>query len=170
VDLRKTVHAGSTPAAAGASKSRVPAWECCNHKQTAGLHSGGAACSIACASGFRHFPISGFSRNASNPQPPTRTVFMKFGRLLRLLPLLLSAADVQAQKPKSEFQYQSGEIRVPITSADEPRVERFGIQSVKAAVKYLDDGSTAWVREKSCVNCHTTGPYMNERPALVATL
>jgi squalene-hopene/tetraprenyl-beta-curcumene cyclase len=169
VDLRKTVHAGSTPAAAGISKSRAPAWECCNHKRTVGLHSGGAGCIIACTGGFRRFPIS--SLLAKCLQPPTPTVFMKFGRLLRLLPLLLlSAADVQAQKPKPEFQYQSGEIRVPIPSADEPRVERFGIQSVKAAVKYLDDGSTAWVREKSCVNCHTTGPYMSERPALVATL
>ena len=33
------------------------------------------------------------------------------------------------------------------------------------AAKYLDDGAVAWVREKTCVNCHTTGPYLSERPA-----
>ena len=38
--------------------------------------------------------------------------------------------------------------RLSIPTADEPRVTQFGAESIKAAVKYLDDGSTCWVREK----------------------
>jgi squalene-hopene/tetraprenyl-beta-curcumene cyclase len=37
---------------------------------------------------------------------------------------------------------------------------------VKAAKDYLEAGALCWVREKTCINCHTTGPYMAERPAL----
>ncbi|MBM3823041.1 MAG: terpene cyclase/mutase family protein [Verrucomicrobia bacterium] len=33
------------------------------------------------------------------------------------------------------------------------------------AAKYLEQGALTWVREKSCVNCHTTGPYLTERTA-----
>ncbi len=69
-------------------------------------------------------------------------------------------------KPSPSYQYESGDIRVPIPTADEPRVREFGAESVRAAVKYLHEGSTAWAREKSCVNCHTTGPYLSELPAL----
>jgi len=92
-----------------------------------------------------------------------------------ILPLLLSAslafaAEVPKPKPKPEFQYQSGDIRVSIPSADEPRVTQFGSESVKAAAKYLEEGAISWVREKSCVNCHTTGPYLSERPALIPLL
>ncbi len=70
-----------------------------------------------------------------------------------------------AAKPK--FQYESGDIRVSLPSAEEPRVAKFGPASLKAAAKYLEDGAVCWVREKSCVNCHTTGPYMTERTAWV---
>lgn len=52
-----------------------------------------------------------------------------------------------------------------IPTADEPRVKQFGPESLKLAVKYLEDGAVSWVREKSCVNCHTTGPYLSERTA-----
>lgn len=64
------------------------------------------------------------------------------------------------QKPA--FQYQLDEIRVSIPSADEPRVKAFGPESLKAAAKYLEVGALSWVRERTCVNCHTTGPYMTE--------
>lgn len=70
-----------------------------------------------------------------------------------------------ADKPKPAFQYKSGDIRVSIPTADEPRVKQFGPASLKLAAKYLEDGALTWVREKSCVNCHTTGPYMTERTA-----
>ncbi len=83
---------------------------------------------------------------------------------------LMFAASPPPQKPKPVFQYESGNIKVSIPTPDEPRVAKFGAESVKAAVKYLDDGATCWVREKSCVNCHTTGPYLSERPALIPQL
>ena len=67
---------------------------------------------------------------------------------------------------KPEFQYQSGDIRVPVPSADEPKAAAFGPGSIRAARQYLEDGALSWVREKNCVNCHTTGPYLSERPAL----
>jgi squalene-hopene/tetraprenyl-beta-curcumene cyclase len=70
-----------------------------------------------------------------------------------------------ADKPKPAFQYQSGDIRVSIPTADEPRVKAFGPASLKLAAKYLEDGAVSWVREKTCVNCHTTGTYLAERTA-----
>ncbi len=86
------------------------------------------------------------------------------------VPAALFAATTPAPKPKPAFQYESGDIKVSIPTADEPRVRQFGVESIKAAVKYLEDGAVCWVREKSCVNCHTTGPYLSERPALIPQL
>ncbi|MFM2141891.1 MAG: hypothetical protein RLZZ476_435, partial [Verrucomicrobiota bacterium] len=95
---------------------------------------------------------------------------MKHVLAVLFVPSVLLAATTPAPKPKPAFQYESGDIKVSIPTADEPRVKQFGAESIKAAVKYLDDGSTCWVREKSCVNCHTTGPYLSERPALIPQL
>ncbi len=77
----------------------------------------------------------------------------------------VSQAAFSQANNKPAFQYQSGEIRVSLPSEDEPRVTDFGPSSLAAAAKYLEDGAVSWVREKSCVNCHTTGPYMVERTA-----
>jgi squalene-hopene/tetraprenyl-beta-curcumene cyclase len=77
---------------------------------------------------------------------------------------LLIGAD--APKPKPAFQYKAAGIEISVPSADEPKVKAFNADTVKAATKYLNDGAVCWVREKSCINCHTTGPYMSERPAL----
>lgn len=85
-----------------------------------------------------------------------------------LLLLALTAGAALAAKP--EFQYRSGDIAIAIPTADEPRVAAFGPESVHAATRYLEQGALAWVREKSCINCHTTGPYLAERPALAAWL
>jgi len=79
------------------------------------------------------------------------------------------AADPKP-RPKPEFQYASGDIRIPIPTADEPRVAAFGPDSIRAAVRYVDDGAVAWSRERTCVACHTTGPYMLARPRLAALL
>ena len=68
------------------------------------------------------------------------------------------AADAPKPKPKPEFQYKSEGIEVSIPTADEPRVASFNADTIRAAAKYLDDGAVCWVREKSCINCHTTGP------------
>jgi squalene-hopene/tetraprenyl-beta-curcumene cyclase len=81
--------------------------------------------------------------------------------------LLLTTTAVFAEpKPKPEFQYQTDGIQVSLPTADEPKVKVFGPDTIKAAAKYLDDGAICWVREKTCVNCHTTGPYLSERPSL----
>jgi squalene-hopene/tetraprenyl-beta-curcumene cyclase len=78
----------------------------------------------------------------------------------------LSAFAHAQNAPKPDFQYQSGDVRVSLPSADEPRVKSFGPQSLQAAAKYLEAGALSWVRgERTCVNCHTTGPYMAERTA-----
>ena len=92
-----------------------------------------------------------------------------------LLPLLLLSATLAthaqtAEKPKPFFQYQSDEIEVPAATADEPKVNAFGPDTIRAAQKYLDDGAVCWVREKSCIACHSTGVYMTERSALTAFL
>jgi len=86
------------------------------------------------------------------------------------VPLVVLTAQTPPQKPRPAFQYESGEIKVSIPTEGEPRMAQFGAESVKAAAKYLEDGATSWVREKSCVNCHTTGPYLSERPALIPQL
>ena len=93
-------------------------------------------------------------------------------KLLRI-PILSSlaiAACADEPKPKPQFQYKSEGIEVPAATADEPRVKAFGPDTIKAAAKYLDDGAHHWVREKSCIACHSTGVYMVERSALTALL
>ncbi len=88
-----------------------------------------------------------------------------------LLTLLLLANATSAADPKKPaFQYKSAGIEVSIPNANEPRVAAFGADTIQAAAKYLDDGAISWVREKSCINCHTTGPYLAERPALTRFL
>ncbi len=87
------------------------------------------------------------------------------GLVLSLAAGLVFSLDVAAQgqtATKPAFQYQSGDIRVSIPTADEPRVKEFGPESLRAAAKYLEVGAVSWVRERTCVNCHTTGPYMTE--------
>ena len=74
------------------------------------------------------------------------------------------------KKPKPLFQYQSDGIEIAAATASEPKVKAFGPDTIRAAQKYLDDGAVCWVREKSCVACHSTGVYMAERPALTPLL
>lgn len=90
--------------------------------------------------------------------------------LLVLFLLCAHQAAFAATKPKPEFQYQTDGIQVSLPTADEPKVKAFGAESIKAAARYLDNGAICWVREKTCVNCHTTGPYLSERPALTPLL
>jgi len=89
---------------------------------------------------------------------------------LVLLPIAALAADAPKPKPKPAYQYETEGIQISIPTADEPRVTAFGPDTIKAAAKYLEEGAISWVREKSCVNCHTTGPYLSERPALIPLL
>src|ERR1700685_1435787 len=66
-----------------------------------------------------------------------------------------------------EPQYAFGDIRIPKASADEPIRQRF---SPSQAVKYLDQGATAWSGARKCISCHTTGTYMLVRPGLTQRL
>ncbi len=97
-------------------------------------------------------------------------------KLLRLAIILvctghpLLAAEAPKPKPKPTAQYQSDGIEISVPTAGEPRMPAFNAASVKAAGDYLEAGALCWVREKTCINCHTTGPYMAERPALSALL
>ena len=79
-------------------------------------------------------------------------------------------APASDTRPWQKFQYKSEGIEVPAANAEEPRVKAFGPGTIKAAAKYLDDGAHHWVREKSCIACHSTGVYMVERSALTALL
>lgn len=90
--------------------------------------------------------------------------------LIAILAALAVASHAVEPKPKPEFQYKSADIEVPAATADEPRVKAYGAETIRAAAKYLDDGAHHWVREKSCIACHSTGVYMVERSALTALL
>lgn len=74
----------------------------------------------------------------------------------------LVASALAQNTPKPAFQYQTGDIRISIPSADEPRVKEFGPETLRAAAKYLEIGALSWVRDRACVNCHTTGPYLTD--------
>jgi squalene-hopene/tetraprenyl-beta-curcumene cyclase len=90
--------------------------------------------------------------------------------LIAILTALAAVSHADEPKPKPEFQYKSEGIEVPAATADEPRAKAFGPDTIKAAAKYLDDGAHHWVREKSCIACHSTGVYMVERSALTQWL
>ena len=77
-----------------------------------------------------------------------------------LLVLCLPLATFGQNKPAA--QYELGDVRISIPTADEPRVKEFGPESIKLAAKYLEIGAASWIRGRACVNCHTTGPYLSE--------
>jgi squalene-hopene/tetraprenyl-beta-curcumene cyclase len=87
-----------------------------------------------------------------------------------LLSLLVPLTTFGADPRKPAFQYKSEGIEVVAATADEPKVKSFGADTIKSAAKYLDDGAHYWVREKSCLACHSTGVYMVERSALTKQL
>jgi squalene-hopene/tetraprenyl-beta-curcumene cyclase len=64
-------------------------------------------------------------------------------------------------------QYKSPDITIPAASANEPVLKRF---SLSKADEYLEKGALAWTRKRGCVTCHTTGTYMQIRPALTSVL
>ena len=98
--------------------------------------------------------------------------------LTALCHLSLSAAEhaptPESTTPKTRakppFQYKSEGIEVPAATADEPKVAAFGPETIRAARRYLDEGAHHWVREKSCIACHSTGAYMVDRPVLTPLL
>lgn len=87
-----------------------------------------------------------------------------------LIAILVPLTAFGADPKKPVFQYRSEGIEVVAATADEPKVKAFGLDTIKAAAKYLDDGAHYWVREKSCLACHSTGVYMVERTVLTKEL
>lgn len=79
-------------------------------------------------------------------------------------------AFAQDKNSRLKYQYESGEIRIPIPTADEPKLANFDEESIRAAAKYMDDGALSWTREKKCIACHTTGAYLVDRPMLTQQL
>ena len=94
-----------------------------------------------------------------------KTLFCLFTALVSVTLIALGA-----DPPKPAFQYKSEGIEVPAATPEEPKVKTFGPETVEAAAKYLDDGAHYWVRERSCLACHSTGVYMVERSALTKQL
>ncbi len=84
--------------------------------------------------------------------------------LLFSYPLL--AQETVRSKPKLEYQYAHGNAKIPIPTAEEPKVQSFNAQSLQKGIVYLEEGALSWTRERSCVACHTTGAYMLARPML----
>ncbi|MCH2204166.1 MAG: hypothetical protein MK102_19545 [Fuerstiella sp.] len=86
-----------------------------------------------------------------------------------LSPLLLMDVVADDELPAVEAvpdarinQYESDGIVVPPASAEETIVEL----STSNAARYLDHGAIAWVRNRGCVSCHTTGTYLFLQPLL----
>lgn len=95
-------------------------------------------------------------------------------RLYRIVSFALMtffcSSFVLAQVPKKDgkkFQYHNGEIAIPKATADEPIRKEF---SLEQANQYLEQGATAWTKQRNCVSCHTNGLYLFSRPELTTEL
>lgn len=83
--------------------------------------------------------------------------------LIALCLLQTGNACLMAQSAgELQFQYELGDIRYSIPSADEAKVSEFGKESLNEAAKYIEVGAASWTRGRACVNCHTTGPYLTD--------
>ena len=79
--------------------------------------------------------------------------------------LVIGHWSFAGERPKA--QYSHGDITVPLPSAEEPRLKKI---SLPLAENYLRNGARAWAGSKDCVSCHTTGLYLQVRPALTRQL
>lgn len=99
--------------------------------------------------------------------PLESTVLNRFLALLIPLVIALAQSTVVFGQASSKlvFQYEFEDARVSIPTAQEPRVEKFGPDSLRLAAKYLELGAASWANGRGCVNCHTTGPYLADATA-----
>ena len=81
--------------------------------------------------------------------------------------LLGSEPHAQQEPDYRLHQYHFGEIAIPPASEDEPVAESL---SIERAISYLEGGAKAWVHNRGCVSCHTTGWYGILRPQLVGSM
>ena len=86
-----------------------------------------------------------------------------------LLLVLLSGSALGEGKKRDYrvHQYHFEEISIARASPDEPKAEAF---SLARATSYLEQGAKAWVKDRGCVSCHTTGWYGILRPQLSSYL
>ena len=85
-----------------------------------------------------------------------------------LLSLTICFPSMAAKKASREKpQYKHGKISIPAAGADEPLRTKF---SQDLALKYVENAALAWKRARNCVSCHTTGTYLQLRPAMAKTL
>lgn len=82
---------------------------------------------------------------------------------------LICGPELRAEKKRDhrEHQYHFGTIAIPPASAHEPMANTL---SLPKAVAYLEDGAKAWINDRGCVSCHTTGWYGILRPRLADRL
>ena len=73
------------------------------------------------------------------------------------------SAESDAPEKPARPQYTFGKIVIPGAFAGEPVRDTFSLSS---AVKYIDDGASAWTGQRKCVSCHTNGTYLEVRPSL----
>ncbi len=94
---------------------------------------------------------------------------MERGKLIYvgILAIALGAVFGQPQDQPPIHQYHSGEISIPPASETEPFLPKF---SPALAVAYVEEGATAWTRDRKCLSCHTNGTYLVTRPALSKSL
>ena len=93
---------------------------------------------------------------------------MRVGIVLSVAASLLGG-ELYAQQERDHrlYQYQFGAISIPPASADEPVAENL---SFERAIAYVEDGAKAWVNDRGCITCHTTGWYGILRPQLAGNL
>jgi squalene-hopene/tetraprenyl-beta-curcumene cyclase len=81
-------------------------------------------------------------------------------------PKPVAPENIETDVVEPANQYEVEDILVPPASADEPVIEF----SAEQASHYLEQGATAWTRDKQCITCHTNGTYLLIRPALTPSL
>ena len=79
------------------------------------------------------------------------------------LVLFLALTGVARGEEIPEYQYEFGDIKIPLASASEPKRRE---ASTVLALRYVEEGTAAWMGSHKCVTCHTTGTYLAMRPWL----
>ena len=93
---------------------------------------------------------------------------MKRQKFVGVAIVVVALGAALAQKPDHrKHQYHSGEISIPPASESEPFLREF---SPARALAYVEEGATAWTRERKCLSCHTNATYMVTRPSLTGSL
>ena len=95
---------------------------------------------------------------------------MRLAIFVAVLSLLFTCGlELRAEKKRDhrEHQYHFGTIAIPPASVDELMAKTL---SLPKAVAYLEDGANAWINDRGCVSCHTTGWYGILRPQLTDRL